>query len=661
MNARSKVASQSVRVSLGLVAFTVCCSIGVASALLDKASAESPSYSKVSSEVFGELKSSELVPVVVTLVGDPIMPDADNLLSRKATLAETVESVLQAVSPEDFTLERKYKSLPAISGAATGSGILALAALDEVEHVGLNHELRPDLVEAASLIRADLTHSDLGVTGEGVVIAVLDTGVDTDHPLLAGDINHQACLLEVAECPAGDVTSAEDFDGHGTHVTGIITSSGPPVGIAPDAKIDAFKVMGDTGPTSFIATILAAYDEIITSHPEVNLITMSIGTNASHPAGSCEIISPALTSAVAAVRTMGVLTFVSAGNGGGKDGLSYPACLSDVVSVGAVYDANFGLRNWGGCTDANALAGEVVCFSQSDGSLDLLAPGSEIVSTWLGGGLMPASGTSMAAPAAAAVAALVLESEPLLSPASLLARIKDRGVPVTDAANGITSCRVDAYAAVSNTGGQTCVPIVPPTPTASPTATCPPGGCPTATPTLTPTPCPAACPTIDITGSWNLSLDGDLVTACSAEVIQDQTHMSVEAECDRIGTASFEGPIDPHEGVFHITGLLDAIPDFTITIDGVATNNGILSAIWIIADLDLSGTMAGIFKGGVPPPVGGISLDGELLGLSSESQRRTVWPAQVTAAAAYLLIVSPLLGLVAWGSWSRLRRRVNSR
>ena len=259
-------------------------------------------------------------------------------------------------------------------------------------------------------------------------------------------------------CPAGP-NVAEDDAGHGTHVSGIITSNGPPVGVAPDTAIEAFKVLDNTGSGTF-ADILLAYDEIIVSHPEVDLINMSLGDGGSYAAGSCEALIPAFTTAMATTRAMGITSFVAAGNNGLKAGLGYPACLNDAVSVGAVYDAA-GIPFF--CDVASA-QDQVACFSQSYASLDVLAPGSAITSTYIGGGLTTLSGTSMASPMALGVAALVLQDEPLLPSADLEARLKETGVPVLDAANGVTTCRVDAYEAAINDGGPVCATAALPPP-----------------------------------------------------------------------------------------------------------------------------------------------------------------------------------------------------
>ena len=422
------------------------------------------SPARVAPEVMTALAFDSPVSVIVTLASETELSEIVSpivLLDLVAAVEASASDVLSAVPESEFELDHQYQAVPALAGDVTEDGVAALVVQPGVVHVALDRELQIDLAEATALIRADDARNILGATGEGVVVAVLDTGIDTDHPLLSDDINHQECFLSVP-CPGGG-NVAEDGHGHGSHVSGIITSAGPPFGIAPDALIDVFKVIDDSG-SLFFSNVLEAYDEIILNHPEIDLINMSFGDSASHAPGSCESFIPAFTTAIATTRAMGITSFASSGNIGAKSGIGYPACLNDVVSVGAVYDADVGPRAWFICNDETTAADQVVCFSQGDKLLGLLAPGSTITSTVIGGGLATLSGTSMASPAAAAVAALLLESEPLLTPAQVEARLSETGVPVLDHRNGVTTCRVDAYEAVIDDGGVVCTSSAPPAP-----------------------------------------------------------------------------------------------------------------------------------------------------------------------------------------------------
>jgi hypothetical protein len=124
-----------------------------------------------------------------------------------------------------------------------------------------------------------------------------------------------------------------------------------------------------------------------------------------------------------------------------------PACIANAISVGAVYDANVGSVTLG-CTDATTSADKVTCFSNTNATLDLLAPGARITSTGRGGGTSTFVGTSQASPHAAAAAALLLQAGSSLTPTEIETALESTGVPATDPKNGLTFPRIDVFAAL---------------------------------------------------------------------------------------------------------------------------------------------------------------------------------------------------------------------
>ena len=124
--------------------------------------------------------------------------------------------------------------------------------------------------------------------------------------------------------------------------------------------------------------------------------------------------SLALTLAISTLRDEGVATFVASGNHGNKNGLLVPSCVAEAISVGATYDGNIGsISGWkSDCTDQTTAVDQVTCWSDSDNSLDLLAPGARVTSTGMGGGTITFLGTSQASPHAAGVAALLFQAFP---------------------------------------------------------------------------------------------------------------------------------------------------------------------------------------------------------------------------------------------------------
>jgi subtilisin family serine protease len=268
-----------------------------------------------------------------------------------------------------------------------------------------------------------------GVTrGAGVIVAVVDTGV-ADAPDLAGR------LLAGWNVITGDAESADD-NGHGTHVAGTIAEDEgnglAEAGVAPEASILPVKVL-DADGTGSDADVAAGI--VWASDHGARIVNLSLGGDDA---------SAVLADAVVYARGKGVLIVAAAGNDGGAVGV--PARLAGVLAVGAVDSALVRAP-----------------FSAGGRSLDLVAPGVGIVQQTLdgAGGFADRSlsGTSMATPHVAGVAALVLAAGAATTAtgvARVLARTAlDLGVAGKDAAYGAGLVRADAALGV----GTVAVPV----------------------------------------------------------------------------------------------------------------------------------------------------------------------------------------------------------
>jgi subtilisin family serine protease len=429
----------------------------------------SSSSSKVDAEVLHTLENEKWVEVFVALREPPAATVAPlNLPALRQQVAADQGDVLSGLTDADFQLLDRYDAIPSLFGRVSAAGVAKLAAHPRVARIYRPLELHFTLAQSVPLINADDAHT-AGYTGEGVVVATLDSGVDTDHSDLQDDLIGQHCFEDLLlMCPnftheQHGPGSAEDSLGHGTHVAGIITSGGvvAPVGVAPDAGLIAFRLGGDNGQNVISTTgALNALNYII-GHPEdgIRVINMSFG--AVEYTLPCDASFPDWATALGTLRNAGVIAFVASGNENDKSHLNFPACLSAAVSVGAVYDANVGSKTWCLnssctvilCTDATTAADKVTCFSNSYPELDLLAPGAIIRSSYLKNRATEMSGTSMAAPHAVGVAALMLEADPAATPDELESCMKSSGLQVTDPANGVTTPRVDAAGAVNCIAG----------------------------------------------------------------------------------------------------------------------------------------------------------------------------------------------------------------
>lgn len=225
--------------------------------------------------------------------------------------------------------------------------------------------------------------ADAEGTGDGVDVAVLDTGIETSH-----------CDLTVAGgrnvTHSGGPNDYEDRNGHGTHCAGIVSArdnDAGVVGVAPAANLYAVKVLDDDG-NGFQSWLAAGIDWCLENG--IELVSMSLGSD-----GGTAAIDAAIEEATA----RGHLLIGSAGNRGNDgdgscaaENVTYPATHDDVLSVTAM-DRDDSLAS----------------YSSVGSAVDLLAPGSTIRSTTVGDDYEVQSGTSMAAPHVTGVAALIWE------------------------------------------------------------------------------------------------------------------------------------------------------------------------------------------------------------------------------------------------------------
>jgi subtilisin family serine protease len=207
------------------------------------------------------------------------------------------------------------------------------------------------------------------------------------------------------------------------------------------------RILDKTGAAASSTQLMKAFDWIISSQPAVKIVNASVvfGSFAG-PCDSASSLTAALAQAVNTLRARGTVTVASSGNAANKSEIGAPACLSQAIAVGAVYDGNVGTINFG-CTDGSTAADKITCFSNSSSALDLLAPGAAITSSGLGGGVAGFAGTSQAAPHVAGALALLLQVKPAATADQLEAALKTSGRSLADA-NGISAPRIDVRLAV---------------------------------------------------------------------------------------------------------------------------------------------------------------------------------------------------------------------
>jgi len=373
-----------------------------------------------------------------------------NLEADLAAIGGTIRSTLDSIGAVIVTT-----SSPGFADAAASLGgvsaVIPDATIDWVpgdeygtvspEHIGSN-ETFFDAYQWSMLAIDAPGAWDAGYTGAGVRVAVCDSGIDVGHPDLSGNIDFadSRSFLDPWHPEYSAVPAIQDFDGHGTHVAGIVAAADNDwgsIGVAPNAEIVVLKVLTGDGSGSF-SWLLEALDYATTI--DVDVLNMSLGayftrdgyyvTDLADPSswlylGANEVAAfvNLVKAAVTAVWDSGAFVVASAGNdflnGTGDAGLLH--LPSDACSKGITASAT-GPLGWAfdPTTDLDVPA----VYTNYGASVDLAAPGGNVdwalypngpwyydlvFSTYLGGWAWMA-GTSQAAPHVAGVAALIIEA-----------------------------------------------------------------------------------------------------------------------------------------------------------------------------------------------------------------------------------------------------------
>ncbi len=381
-----------------------------------------------------------------------LVRDDAPLREQRASGYAGIKAQVRAVAAGgDGAQVRDYSNLPmAVWRVSSPAALNRLLADPRVRAVHEDVILRPVSVSDLGFINQPQAVAQ-GASGAGTVIAVIDGGLGNNY-LSYPDFG--ACTgVNTPTSTCRVLVNQEFYPGasavtaHGTNVSAIA------LGVAPGAKLAMYNVFNGSG--AYTSDILSAMNSIIANaNPStfnVVAVNLSLGDNSSHPVqcNSTNWRSPnysAFNAPVAGLANMGITTVAAAGNSGSKTGLSDPACVPGVVSVGAVYDNAYGPVTWGttpNCTD-NPLADRVTCFSQSASYLSLLAPGSFVNAP---SSAFQQSGTSQAAPHVSGVIAALRARYPAEPVSQARKRLADTGVPVTDPANGRVTPRLDMLAA----------------------------------------------------------------------------------------------------------------------------------------------------------------------------------------------------------------------
>lgn len=443
-------------------------------------------------EVFESGKSE--TRVIVNLKKPDRIHSLSNLKSlrvrqeRGALVRTQQDQVLSRLDKRLVKITNRFKYITGFSATVSTQGLQHILENASVVSVEPDRVLSPHLDQGISLMDAAAVRSTY--RGAGTAIAICDTGIDYTHPMLGGGGFPNSKVIGGYDTGQND-TDPMDAAGHGTACAGIaagdVGSTGDYIGgVAPDAKLYALKITyTSTGGSARTSDMVEAWEWCIfhqNDDPDnpIRIISTSFGGGQYYDQSSCDTASIAMATAAANAKAAGITIFSSSGNDGYCDSLGWPGCLTDVIGVGAVYDADFGnyfpcvssascaVKSPGGClTGYYAIDATqpdmVTSYSNTASFLSLLAPANQAYTTDISGSGGYSSGnyytsfggTSAACPYAAGAAAVLQSAADgitgtYLTPDQVKSTLTSTGDPITDGKVAITKPRVNLNAAVNS-------------------------------------------------------------------------------------------------------------------------------------------------------------------------------------------------------------------
>lgn len=433
---------------------------------------------------------------------------------QRAAIERAQTRLAERVQALDGRVLRRFKTVPLLTLEAGASLLEALAEDETVVSVQEDTPVPATLLESVPLIGGNVAWA-MGYSGAEQVVAILDSGVDSEHGFLSGKIIPEAegCFSTTSSlygsttlCPNGldeqtgagaaaNCDPAIDGCSHGTHVAGIAAGAGDSFsGVAPEAEIIAVQVFsrfdgstcGEYGLESpciltFSSDQIAGLEWVFEQHESYDIAAANMSLGGGEFSNACD--GDSRKPMIDTLRSVGIATVVSAGNSGYREALGAPACISSAVSVGSTTKSD-----------------EISSFSNAASFLSLLAPGSSIYASVPGDGYASFSGTSMAAPHVTGAWAVLKSKSPALSVDTLLAALWSTGESLDDRRSDgavVDLVRIQLDQALEEIEQGTATPTASSTasPTATATATSTSTPTPSPTPTNTPTPTASMTPT----------------------------------------------------------------------------------------------------------------------------------------------------------------------
>jgi subtilisin len=375
---------------------------------------------------------------------------------QRREIQRAQDALLNQLTGRSIRAIRRMEFIPHLVLEADANAIKVISASPAVTSITEDRVRSASLAESVPLIGAPTAWS-MGYTGAGQTIAILDSGVDKNHPFLAGRVVSEGCYSTTdpvygytSLCPGGVAQSTAANSGlnctvnssscfHGTHVAGIAAGRDNGSigfsGVAKNANIIAIQVFSNHSGAlgAWDSDILAGLERVqtLSSSMKIASVNLSLGGGAYSDQSFCDADNPGYPEMFANLRSLGIAPTVASGNSSSSTSLDAPGCVSTAISVGSTNDNTPGI-----------IADDISSYSNSASFLTLLAPGMWISSSVPGGGYQTWAGTSMATPHVAGAFAVLKSGYPNATIDQILTSLQSAGKPITDGRNGITKPRI---------------------------------------------------------------------------------------------------------------------------------------------------------------------------------------------------------------------------
>ena len=383
-----------------------------------------------------------------SIISKKVFEYKEKLKSTHITFKQDILKTINTNADKNGLFQREYFELfnGFLIKKISKDIIIKIKNLPFVKDVYPDNKIYATLDQSIPIINADdvwKTKDSFGnkITGEGITIAFLDTGVDYNHIDLKDNYISQGSYDFV-----NNDSDPMDDNGHGTHVTGIavgkgIESNNQYIGVAPNARFYSFKVLDSMGEGNF-STYYDAMMRVLDPNNDgdysdkVDIVSLSFGTKEpGNPDDNlCEILDNIVNSGVTVVAAAGNL-------GPGKNTITSPGCARKSICVGST--------NKNDIIAPSSSRGPVEWEDSSIEKPDIVAPGVNIKSTRNSGGYELNSGTSMATPHISGAVALLLQTNPEINPEDVKQILQDSSKDLGYDINTQGSGRIDILNAIS--------------------------------------------------------------------------------------------------------------------------------------------------------------------------------------------------------------------